>query len=435
MEKFKRHADIDYSKYGSEVGKEALYGLPQEIAFCKLCVISNQRPNSVSEFKHTKSSRKPTILFDEEGICAACRYAAEKEKIDWGERERELRNLCDRYRRNDGRYDCVVPGSGGKDSFYAAHLLKYKYGMHPLTTTWAPHIYTDWGWKNFQSWLHAGFDNVLFTPNGRVHRLLTRLAVEQLLHPFQPFILGQKNLAPKLAVQYDIQLVFYGENEAEYGNPTEDNDNSKRNWDYFTLEDQSQIFLSGTSVADLKECFGIDENSLEPYFPVNPDKIEKKEIKVYYMGYFERWHPQSTYYYAVKHGGFQAAPERTVGTYSKYNSIDDKVDDLHYFTTFIKFGLGRATYDAAQEIRNHDITREEGEALAKRYDGEIPERFMDELLEYLSLPESEFPKAHRMFEQPILDWEYFSHLCDRFRSPHLWKWEEGEWKLRKSVWE
>ena len=90
-----------------------------------------------------------------------------------------------------------MPGSGGKDSFYAAHLLKYKYGMHPLTVTWAPHIYTPWGWDNMQAWIHAGFDNYLCTPNGMTHRLLTRLATENLFHPFQPFILGQKQLAPQ----------------------------------------------------------------------------------------------------------------------------------------------------------------------------------------------------------------------------------------------
>ena len=80
--------------------------------------------------------------------------------------------------------------------------------MHPLTCTWSPHIYTDWGWKNLQLWIKAGFDNILFTPNGKVHRLITRLAVENLFHPFQPFILGQKNVAPKIAEKYDIPLIF-----------------------------------------------------------------------------------------------------------------------------------------------------------------------------------------------------------------------------------
>ncbi len=154
------------------------------------------------------------------GVCDACRVAEQKHNtIDWAERERQLSELCDRYRRNDGHYDCLVPGSGGKDSFYASHVLKHKYGMHPLTVTWAPHIYTEWGWKNFQAWIHAGFDNFLHTPNGRTHRLLTRLAVENLFHPFQAFMLGQKSLAPKMALLHNIPLVFYGENEAEYGNP------------------------------------------------------------------------------------------------------------------------------------------------------------------------------------------------------------------------
>lgn len=121
-----------------------------------------------------------------------------------------------------------MPGSGGKDSFYAAHILKYKYGMHPLTVTWAPHIYTPWGWDNMQAWIHAGFDNYLCTPNGMTHRLLTRLATENLFHPFQPFILGQKQLAPKMAAKFGIPLVFYGENEAEFGNPIADNNSALR---------------------------------------------------------------------------------------------------------------------------------------------------------------------------------------------------------------
>src|SRR4029450_9904532 len=143
--------------------------------------------------RHTKDSRKATINFDASGVCDACNFARRKaNQIDWLGREQQLHDLCDKHRKTDGSYDCILPGSGGKDSFYAAHILKTKYGMHPLTVTWAPHIYTDWGWKNFQSWIHAGFDNFLMTPNGRVHRLLTRISTELLFHPFQGFMLGQK---------------------------------------------------------------------------------------------------------------------------------------------------------------------------------------------------------------------------------------------------
>ena len=436
MEKIKYPSPIDLTLFTSNNSRpEARYGLPSKVAFCKRCVISNQRPNSVIEYQNVRGSTKLTINFDNEGICDACRFAERKHQvIDWAERERQLWELCDRHRKKDGSYDCVVPGSGGKDSFYASHILKYKYGMHPLTVTWAPHVYTEWGWRNFQRWIHAGHDNYLMTPNGRVHRLLTRLSTEILYHPFQVFMMGQKALAPKMALMFNIPLVFYGENEAEYGNPISDTQSAKRDWSYFTTEDQSQVYIGGVSVGDLKTQFGIAQNDLEPYMPANPNLLTEKNVEVHYLGYYLKWHPQSCFYYSVEHGGFESSPERTPGTYSKYNSIDDRIDDLHYYTTGVKFGIGRASYDAAQEIRSRDINREEGVALVKRFDHEFPERFAKELLSYLSLPPDEFPIASNMFEEPRMDRKYFDYLTDQFRSPHLWLKDGNEWKLRHAVW-
>lgn len=438
MYKYPAHIDIDFSSFTPDNSAPSTrYGLPNDIQFCTRCVISNQRPNSSVEFKHTKTSQKQTIALDDEGVCDACRVAEEKHgAIDWDAREEELVALCDEYRSKDGKYDCLVPGSGGKDSFYAAHILKTKYGMHPLTVTWAPHIHTDWGWRNFQSWIHAGFDNYLCTPNGRVHRLLTRLAVENLFHPFQPFILGQKNLAPKLAEQFNIPLVFYGENEAEYGNPKTDVVSPIRSNAYYASKDFDNIYLGGVSLSELQQDFGLEEQDFIPYMPADPDRLDSIGISVHYLGYYLKWHPQSAYYYSVEHGGFQASPERTPGTYSKYNSIDDKIDDLHYFCTHIKFGIGRATYDAAQEIRSEDILREEGVALVKRFDGEYPDRFESDNFAYMSIPEAEFPIASKNFEQPEMTRDYFMHLADRFRSPHLWQRSDtGEWSLRRTVWQ
>lgn len=415
---------------------ETKFGLPRDVRFCTNCVISNQRPNSAVEYQHTAETRKTTIHFDAEGVCDACRVAERKRReIDWAARDAELRELCDRFRRSDGRYDCLLPGSGGKDSFYASHILKHKYGMHPLTVTWAPHIYTEWGWRNQQAWIHAGFDNYLCTPNGRLHRVLTRLAVQNLFHPFQPFMLGQKALAPKMAALFDIPLVVYGENEAEYGNPIGDTGTARRKQDYYAAADVEDLFLGGVSVRELGESYGLDRNDLEPYFPAHPEELERKKIEVHYLGYYLKWHPQSCYYYAVEHGGFQASPERTPGTYSKYNSIDDRIDDFHYWTTYVKFGIGRATYDASQEIRSGDITREEGVALVKRFDGEWPERFADEIFAYLSMPPKQFSAASRMFEHPVMTRDYFLELADTFRSPHLWRKTADGWELRHRVWD
>lgn len=410
---------------------ERKYGLPARIEFCTQCAVSNQRPNSTVEFQHTENSKKKTIHFDDNGVCDACRTAERKtQEIDWEERERKLVELCDRFRSQNGSYDCLVPGSGGKDSFYQSWMLKYKYGMNPLTVTWAPNIYTDWGRHNFDAWVHSGMDNYLMTASGRSKRLLTRLAIENLFHAFQPFIIGQKGFAPKMALLFNIPLIFYGENEAEYGNPVEDNADAQRSYDYFTASGEENVFLGGESVASLKRDFEMTQADLTPYLPSDIAPLKKLGAEVHYLGYYLKWHPQSAYYFAVENGGFKASPERTAGTYSKYNSIDDKIDDFHYYTTYIKFGIGRATYDASQEVRSGDITREEAVALIRRYDGEFPERWAEEIFQYLSIDEESFPQGHKMFKHPQMTREYFEALTNNFRSPHLWQRDNNGWALR-----
>jgi N-acetyl sugar amidotransferase len=291
--------------------------------------------------------------------------------------------------------------------------------MHPLTVTWAPHLYTPYGWNNFSNWSHrGGFDNVLFTPNGKVHRLLTRLSFLNILHPFQPFILGQKNIGVIYALKYDVPLVFYGEDEAEYGNPKQDTVTALRSARFHAGKDYTNMYLGGVSVKDLIGKYGLTMTDLKPYLPLDPEEVEQAGIQVHYTGYYERWDPQESYYFAVEKTGFQPNDQRTEGTYSKYVSIDDKTDPFHYWTTLIKFGIGRTSYDASQEIRNKKITREEGIALVKKFDQEFPRRYFSEFLDYISMTEKEF------FE-----------IADRFRSPHLWKKENGDWKLRHVVWE
>lgn len=405
--------------YMNKQSKMTLYGLPEEVKFCRNCVMSNQRPASTVEFKHTKDSKKTTLNLNEDGVCDACRTAEVKDKIDWEARERELLQLLDQYRSNDGSYDCIVPGSGGKDSAYQAHVLKYKYGMNPLTITWPPILYTEYGYKNWKNWIDSGFDNISFNRNGKTMKLLTKLSIENLFHPFQTFILGQKNLAPKIAVKYGIPLIFYGENEAEYGNPIADNSSSLRDKSYYSYNNLDEVYLGGVSLRELREKYEIPLNDLLSFLPADAKELERSKIEVHYLGYYLKWTPQEVYYYAVENTGFKARPFRTQGTYSKYNSIDDKIDDLHYYTTYIKFGIGRATYDASQEIRNRHLTREDGVALVKKFDGEFPDRYFNEIMEYLDI-------------NP----DYFrNEMADKFRSPHLWdRNDRQEWQLRHNVW-
>lgn len=398
-----------------EKESEALHGLPANVIFCSRCVMSNQRPSTSPELKK-KDTRIETVGFGENGVCDACRYLEIKKQINWQEREAELVELLNRHRRTDGSYDVVVPGSGGKDSAYVSHVLKYKYNMNPLTVTWAPHIYTDIGWKNFQAWLFkGGFDNILFTPNPKVHAILTRLAFLNLLNPFQPFIIGQKNLAPKIAHQYGVKLIMYGENQAEYHNKLVETQSPLMSRNHYTGQPDQKYYFGGVHQDDLKE-HGITERDLDPYIPLSSEVAEREGMQIHYMSYYHEWKPQENYYYAVENCGFEPNPERSEGTYSKYASLDDRIDGFHYYTMFVKFGQGRAMNDAAHEIRDGHITREEAVALMHKYDGEFPKKHFREFLNYINITEEQFQEA-----------------IDRNRSPHLWKKIDGEWVLRHRV--
>jgi N-acetyl sugar amidotransferase len=371
------------------------------------------------EFREKIGDLKQTINFDEEQVCSACRFNFEKNSnIDWDSREKKLLELLDRHRKNDGSYDIIVPGSGGKDSAFTSHLLKYKYGMNPLTVTWAPHKYTQIGWKNFENWIHiGGMDNILFTPNGKLHRYLTQQAFLNLLHPFQPFIIGQRIIGPAMAAKFGVKLVMYGENQAEYGNNIEENKVPTMDQKFFSGTEPKKLMLGGKSVDQIIGEGNFNLNDFAPYVPPSFEYLNSKSIEVHYFGYYVKWDPQECYYYAVENTGFQANSERTEGTYSKYSSIDDQIDMFHYYTTLIKFGIGRATYDAAQEIRNGKITRDEGVNLVKKYDLEFPKKYFKEFIEYIDISE-----------------EQFHNTIDNFRSQHLWSEESGEWQLRHPVW-
>ena len=370
----------------------------EKVIYCRRCVVSNQRPR---------------ITIDEDGVCSACRHAERKYKdIDWEVREAELIQMLDKHRSKDGSHDVIVPVSGGKDSGYVAHQLKYVYGMNPLTVTWSPIIYTDIGWKNLRNFIDSGFDNIMGTPNGRVNRILTRLSFEYRGDPFQPFVYGAKAFPLRMAVKHNIPLVMYGEDgEVEYGGSTKNANRAKIDLE----QDLTKFYFSSVAPDDWVE-FGLTDADMMPYMLPSIEDIKRVGVEHHHFSYYKKWVPQENYYYAVEHAGFEANSERSEGTYSKYASLDDRLDGFHYYLGFVKFGLGRATSDAAHEIRDGHLTREEGVALVRRYDGEFPGKYYDEFLEFIDISQDRF-------------WE----VVDSWRTPHLWEELNGEWKLKYQV--
>ena len=397
---------------------KSFYGLPKKVVYFKKTLISNQQPKSAIEFNHNIKSKKKTLQIDRKGISESWYYSRIKKKINFKEREKKLLRLLEKHRGKHGEFDCIVPGSGGKDSCYASHVLKYRYGMNPLTVTWPPILYTDYGFKNFKNWLSVGkFENVSATRDEKTMITLTKLSILNLLHPFQTFMLGQKIFSVKMALKYKIPLVFYGENEAEHGSQSlAENYVSLRKKSFFTYQNINKLYLGGVSLNELSSTYSLKKKNLNIFLPPSEEALSNIPLEVHYLGYYINWVPQETFYYSVENCGFRPRPFRTQGTYSKYNSIDDKIDDLHYYTSFIKFGFGRTTYDVAQELRNDHLSIEEGKKLINKYDGEFPDYYFEEIMKYLGIKEN-----------------YFIKLCDKFRSPHLWKKIKNKWFLRHTV--
>jgi hypothetical protein len=185
---------------------------------------------------------------------------------------------------------------------------------------------------------------------------------------------------------------------------------------FYSTGEALDMKFGGVAMRDIITEYGFTLGDFAPYIPPKREILEKADIEVHYLGYYLKWDPQECYYYAVENTGFQANPERTEGTYSKYSSIDDRIDPFHYYTTLAKFGLGRASYDAAQEVRNGKITREEAVNLVGKFDQEFPAKYFQEFLEYIDITEVEFHET-----------------VDRYRSPHLWHKVDGVWKLKHEI--
>jgi N-acetyl sugar amidotransferase len=383
--------------------------LPQEIQFCKNCVVSNQRPRT---------------NLNADGICSACEWAYEKDHVvDWDSRQKELADLCDRFRSRDGSFDVIVPGSGGKDSAFVAHQLKHRFGMHPLCVTWAPFDWTNIGWQNLKNFVKTGYNNIIGQPDGVLHRKLSRLAFEIKGDAWEPFTYGQKSWAYHMAEKYKIKLIFYGENgELEYGGSVKYKNKPKE-----SPEEWGEEYFKGASVDELvqigleKGIFRPDEitpKTMQWYKAPPPEAIEGLGLEMHWYSYYEKWTPQENFYYAVKHTGFQLNDEgRTESTYTKYASLDDKADGFHFYLGYMKFGLGRASRDAQQDIRRNHITRAEGVALVRRYDHEFPIKHFAWFLDYLGITE-----------------EYFWEVMNYYRQKsNVWKKENGIWQLKNVV--
>lgn len=367
----------------------------REVKYCSKCLMPTTRPR---------------IVFDEKGVCNACRHAERKyEGIDWAARKGEFMELLDSHRSKDGSWDCIVPWSGGKDSSSIAYRLKYEFNMNPLLVTFSPMMPNEVGNHNREALVQAGFDHLFFRPNQKVHRALAKRFFIERGNQKVAWDAGVNTIPVQVAVRFKVPLLFYAEHgETEYGGKVLRPDSSKLR--DFTEVIEHQVGDDPRNWADGK----ITENDLQPYLYPELEEISRLKVTAYYFAYFFKWSMFDNYHYMKEKIDFHTHPRgRTTGTFTDFDSLDDKMDPLYYYMQFIKFGFGRAIRDASRMIQNGHLSREEGLRLAQKYDDEFPSEHFAEVLDYLDLSEPEF------------------HLIvDKHRNPEIWQKDEGRWSLR-----
>jgi N-acetyl sugar amidotransferase len=364
------------------------------IRYCRNCLMPDTRPR---------------IVFDDEGICNACRNAESKAAIDWADRRREFLDYIERYRAKEGPYDCIVPWSGGKDSSYIAWRLKFEFGLNPLLVTFSPLVPNDVAVHNREELLKLGFDHLMIRPNQKVARRLALRFMTERGNPKVAWDAGVNAVPIQVAAKYGIPLVFYAEHgESEYGGRVLSEESKKMRNVAEVLEHQ---------IGDDPRNWTDDEISdrdLAPYIYPEIEEVERVGVRALYFAYFFRWSIRENYEFIRNKIDFMTDPKgRTDGTFTDFDSLDDKIDNLYYYMQFVKFGFGRAIRDASRQIQNGHMSRAEGLELVRKFDDEFPSTNLQENLDYLSLEEAAL-----------------ADLVDRHRNPEIWTFEGNRWKLR-----
>jgi N-acetyl sugar amidotransferase len=361
---------------------------------------------------------RPRIVFTD-GVCNACLYHESKKEIDWDARKKEFLEVVERHR-GRGPYDCVVPFSGGKDSATIAWRLKFEFGLNPLLVCYGQLLWTEVGRRNLDRVCSAGFDIIYWRVSQRVSRSLAKRFFIERGHPKQHYDAGVNSVPVRIAVNFELPLIFYAEHgESEYGGCVLSDEHRRTRDLTEVLENQIGDDPRNWATGDL------NERDLYPY--IYPDKtdIERVGVKAFYFSYFFPWLIYENAKFARDEMGFEPASNtdgdwpnyghiadpktdwpllwgKSDGSFEGFDSIDDKIDDLDFFMMNSKFGFGRATRMASRLIQGGHMTREMGMELVERYDGEFPETYLTDVLDYLDMTREELGEVIEKHRNPTL---------------------------------
>lgn len=347
---------------------------------------------------------RPEQVFNEHGVCDACVSAKDKHlEVDWNRRYAHFMEILDKYRSDGRTYDCIIPVSGGKDSVYQSLTMRDKYGMNPLCVNHLPCDLTDVGWKNLLFLRDIGFDIIHIGGNRKAYREMVRIGFFELGDCCWPEHIGIFTAPIRVAVQYKVPLVIWGENsQFEYGGPATKKDNNylDRNW----LE---QFQMLGYRISDVVQ-HGINLNDIKTFHYPTDEEIKRVGVTGLFLGYFEKWDTARNAQTALKLG-WNSNPDGPVeGAYNDIENLDCKwIGGLHDYMKYIKYGYGRATDQLCIEIRAGRMTRSTAiKLLGQTSEGKIPWKYIPDFLDYLGITEGElFDTFDRFTNRKIFERE------------------------------
>ena len=352
---------------------------------------------------------RPGIYFNEEGVCGACLWGKEKNKIDWDLRCKELQDIALWAKKNSkGDYDCTIGVSGGKDSTKQAITARDKLDLNCLLVNCEPENITDIGRKNIENLKNLGFDVVTIRPNPNVMKRLIRYDFFEHLNPIKAtefalysstYIIAEKFKIP-LIIQGETQVLTLGTRLISAGQ-VQDALNVDQNMRTLSQGWQEYLNVDGIKKRDLF------------LFRYNKENLKELGIKGIWLQYYlKEWSYRGNAEFSKKYGLTvrENFNPKDIGTYVDFSALDSDLNHVNQMLKYIKFGFGFCMDHACYDIRDGHITRNEAMNLVKDYDGKCSEEYIKKFCDYVEITIDKF-------------WD----TANSFRGPMWSKNEDNEW--------
>jgi N-acetyl sugar amidotransferase len=371
----------------------------EKMRYCKHCV-------------YPASSAAP-LAFVETGDCSGCRTARQRQEIDWTARKNRFEQLIARCRSKDGsNYDCIIPVSGGKDSYFQIHIIRMVYGLNPLLVTYHGNNYTPTGMKNLVNMREVfGADHIFFTPSIEVLKAMNRLGMRMMGDMNWHAHAGIFTYPIRVAVQMNVPLMIWGEHGfMDLGGMHSYNDMVE-----FTYRFRHEHGLRGFEWSDFVETAPqydekLTKRDLLQWIYPTDEEIDRVGVRGIYISNYFKWDANEHGPMVVDKYGFKEAEEPFERTYRRMSNLDDMHENgIHDYMKFVKFGYGRATDHVCKDIRAGLMSRDDGVSIVRERD-HIKSKDLHRWLNYVGWSEEEFDR-----------------VADSFRDPRVWWIQEGQW--------